>query len=63
MKIMFSFICFPIWPYPPKLMKKKMFYIGKLYGLTGMLSTLTKNDATFPKLHNDTVPQMCVICK
>ena len=36
MKIMFSCIHFPIWPYPPKLMKKNVFYIGKLYGLTGM---------------------------
>ena len=36
MKIMFSCIHFPIWPYPPKIMKKKVFYTGKLYGLTGI---------------------------
>ena len=36
MKIMFSCIHFPIWPYPPKLMKK-LSYTGKLYGLTGMI--------------------------
>ena len=37
MKIMFSVIHFPIWPDPPKLMKKNVFYTGKLYGLTGMM--------------------------
>ena len=37
MKIMFSCIHFPIWPYPPRIMKK-LFYTGKLYGLTGMHS-------------------------
>ena len=34
-KIMFSCIPFPVWPYPPKIMEK-LFYTGKLYGLTGM---------------------------
>ena len=47
----------------PQNNEKTVLYTSKLYGLTGMLSTLTKNDATFPKLHNDTVPQLCVICK
>ena len=38
MKIMFSSIHFPIWPYLPKIMEKDpVFYTGKLYGLTGML--------------------------
>ena len=38
MKIMFSCIHFPIWPYPPKIMKKKeeVFFTSKLYGLTSM---------------------------
>ena len=38
MKIMFSCIHFPVWSYPPKMMreKKTVFYTGKLYGLTGM---------------------------
>ena len=36
MKIMFSCIHFPIWSYPPKIMKKTVFYTAKLYGLTGM---------------------------
>ena len=36
MKIMFSCIHFPVWPYPPKIMKKLYFILGKLYGLTGM---------------------------
>ena len=36
MKIMFSCIHFPIWLYLPKIMKKTVFYTGKLYGLTGM---------------------------
>ena len=36
MKIMFSCIHFPVWPYPPKIMEKNVFYTGKLYGLTGM---------------------------
>ena len=37
MKIMFSCIHFPKWPYPPKNNeKKKIFYTGKLYGLTGV---------------------------
>ena len=35
---MFSWIHFPVWPYPPKIMEKKVFYTGKLYGLTGMAS-------------------------
>ena len=35
MKIMFSCTHFPVWPYPQKIMKK-LFYTGKLYGLTGM---------------------------
>ena len=34
MKIMFSCIHFPVWPYPPKIIT--VFYTGKLYGLTGM---------------------------
>ena len=37
MKIMFSCIHFPVWPYPPKIMNKNVFYIGKLYGLTDMV--------------------------
>ena len=40
MKIMFSCIHFPIWPYPPQIIKKNVFYTSKLYGLTGMLSYL-----------------------
>ena len=36
MKMMFSCIHFPIWPYPLKIMEKNVFYTGKLYGLTGM---------------------------
>ena len=36
MKIMFSCIHFPVWPYPPKIMGGFKFYTGKLYGLTGM---------------------------
>ena len=40
MKILFSCIHFPIWPDPPKLMKKNVFYTGKLYGLTGMMLLL-----------------------
>ena len=36
MKIMFSCIHFPIWPYHPKIILKKVFYTSKLYGLTGM---------------------------
>ena len=38
MKIMFSCIHFPIWPYHPKTKTNKttVFYTGKLYGLTGM---------------------------
>ena len=36
MKIVFSCTHFPILPYPPKIMKKNVFYTGKLYGLTGM---------------------------
>ena len=35
MKIMFSCIHFPIWPYPHKN-NEKLFHTGKLYGLTGM---------------------------
>ena len=38
MKIMFSCIHFPIWPYPPKIMQKNVFYTSKLYGLTDMQS-------------------------
>ena len=38
-KIMFSCIHFPMWPYPPKLMIFLLFYTGKLYGLTGMIIT------------------------
>ena len=38
MKIVFSYIHFPVWPYPPKIMEKKnVFYTSKLYRLTGML--------------------------
>ena len=38
MKIMFSCIHFPVWPNPPKIMRKtNVFYPGKLFGLTGML--------------------------
>ena len=37
MKIMFSCIHFPVWPYPPQNNEKTVFYTGKLYGLTGML--------------------------
>ena len=40
MKIMFSCIHFPIWPYPPKILKK-LFYTGKLYGWSGKTTTLT----------------------
>ena len=40
MKITFSCIHFPVWPYPPQIMKKNVFYTSKLYGLTGMLSYL-----------------------
>ena len=36
MKIMFSCIHFPIWPYPPQINEKPVFDTGKLYGLTGM---------------------------
>ena len=36
MKIMFSCIHFPVWPYPPQNSEKPVFYTGKLYGLTGM---------------------------
>ena len=36
MKLMFSCIHFPVWPYPPKIMIFFIFYTGKLYGLTGM---------------------------
>ena len=40
MKIMFSCIHFPIWPYLPKIMREKnVFYTGKLYGLTGMVQS------------------------
>ena len=35
MKIMFSYIHFPVWPYPPKIMIFYVLYTGKLYGLTG----------------------------
>ena len=45
MKIMFSCIHFPVWPYPPKIMRENVFYIGKLYGLTGMLYTDVKSVA------------------
>ena len=41
MKIMFSCIHFPIWPYPLKIMIFYIFYTGKLYGLTGMLTDAT----------------------
>ena len=41
MKIMFSCIHFPTWPYPPQIMKKTVFYTGKLYGLTGMVHVST----------------------
>ena len=46
MKIMFSCIHFPIWPYLPKIMIFKNFYTSKLYGLTGMIvfSQHTKPD-------------------
>ena len=36
MKIIFSCIHFPAWPYPPQIMKKTVLYTGKLYGLTAM---------------------------
>ena len=36
MKIIFSCIHFPVWPYPPQNNEKNVFYTGKLYGLTGM---------------------------
>ena len=37
-KIMLPCIHFPVWPYPPQIMRKNpVFYTGKLYGLTGML--------------------------
>ena len=36
MKIMFSCIHFPAWPYPPQNNEKNVFYTGKLYRLTGM---------------------------
>ena len=39
MKIMFSCIHFPIWPYPPEIMTIFL-YTGKLYGLTGMVCPL-----------------------
>ena len=39
MKIMFWCIHFPVWPYPPKIMIKKKKYTGKLYGLTGMITS------------------------
>ena len=35
MKIMFSCIHFPEWPYPPQNNEKAVFYTGELYGLTG----------------------------
>ena len=44
-KITFSCIHVPIWPYPPKLMEKKtttVFYTSKLYRLTGMLINAVK---------------------
>ena len=43
MKIMFSCIHFLIWPYPPQIMKKNVFYTGKLYGLTGMCMDFAHN--------------------
>ena len=48
MKIMFSCIHFPVWPYPPQNNERKttttttkttVFYTGKGNGLTGMLRT------------------------
>ena len=41
-KIMFFCIHFPIWPNPPKILRKKtVFYTGKLYGWTDKTTTLT----------------------
>ena len=41
MKIVFSCIHFPVWPYPPKIMRFFNYFIpGKLYGLTLLDVTL-----------------------
>ena len=42
MKIMFSCIHFPLWPYPPQIKIKTVFYTSKLYGLTGMVLLFSK---------------------
>ena len=41
--MMFSCIHFQIWQYPPKIMKKTVFYTGKLYGLQVCICTLASD--------------------
>ena len=50
MKILFSCIHFPTWPYPPQIMKKTVFYTSKLCleGLTGMQCT-SNQDSKFSR--------------
>ena len=57
-KILFSCIHFPVWPYPPKIMhkekeekkKKKVFYTGKLCGLAGMILNIVGVESPIPFL-------------
>ena len=51
MKMMFSCIHFPVWPYPPEIMKKKeVFYTGELYGLAGMTLNIVGVESPLPFL-------------
>ena len=61
MKIMFSCINFPISLYPPQIMKK-LFYAGKLYGLTGMHYTPVHGDASSYKVCLQKVKQFRGSC-
>ena len=49
MKIMFSCIHFPIWPYPSQIMKK-LFCTSKLYGLTGIWTVVNRSVIQMPVL-------------
>ena len=52
MKIMFSCIHFPVWPYPPQNNDFFKFYTGKLYGLTGT-AHMSENCFHFYVLYTD----------
>ena len=64
MKIMFSCIHFPVWPYPPILWEKKnAFYTGKLYGLTGMKCTHLYDEIQVTIEHKHFWQKVFVRCK